>query len=213
MVVSSNSGSSDGGIYVNTTRCVCGTTAGLPLMTCDSCGVDQHVICMGIDSSLTPKHYSCEKCRPENHPYLKLIAAQGERGWKIRQQMAALAYHEESAEQQRRYLHREIMAVVQVPDFTICRRSNQIPPTTATVVTWKSDLETGVRGVIRSLSLVDLWHFKHAAVAKLHDGHEAVVSVIYKYARQAMISGQLGQSETEALRGVFAPVSRRCLSI
>lgn len=208
MVVSSNSGSSDGGIYVNTTRCVCGIAADLPLMTCDSCGVDQHVICMGIDASLTPEHYSCESCSPLNHPYLSSRACQGERAWIIRQQMAALAYHEDSIDQQRSYLGCEIMAIIQQLDFAICRRSD-LASLNAAAVASKNRVEAGVRGVMRCLSLVDLWHFKHAAVAKLHDGNEAAVSVILKYATKAMSSGQLDQGDLEVLRESFVPSSRR----
>ncbi|KAJ3100936.1 hypothetical protein HDU97_001820 [Phlyctochytrium planicorne] len=68
----------DSGPAVNgeVTRCVCGLEdeLGGMMIQCDKCNVWQHCECMGIFSKKMPKHYYCEKCRPTNHPYFKLVA-------------------------------------------------------------------------------------------------------------------------------------------
>lgn len=53
------------------TRCVCGNHAPNGFMLqCEDCAVWQHGVCVGISHvRASPKHYFCEMCRPENHPY------------------------------------------------------------------------------------------------------------------------------------------------
>ncbi|KAJ2878093.1 Histone deacetylase complex subunit [Coemansia asiatica] len=53
-------------------RCVCGErNDGELMIQCEICQVWQHTLCMGIrDESHIPDKYYCEKCRPEDHPYI-----------------------------------------------------------------------------------------------------------------------------------------------
>ncbi|KXS22089.1 hypothetical protein M427DRAFT_129857 [Gonapodya prolifera JEL478] len=55
----------------DSTRCVCGKTTSFGLMIqCEECGVWQHGECVNIPSrKYIPKHYYCDGCRPEDHPY------------------------------------------------------------------------------------------------------------------------------------------------
>ncbi|KAI9480141.1 Histone deacetylase complex subunit [Coemansia sp. RSA 1821] len=53
-------------------RCVCGErNDGELMIQCEICQVWQHTLCMGIrDETHVPDKYYCEKCRPEDHPYI-----------------------------------------------------------------------------------------------------------------------------------------------
>ncbi|KAJ2547487.1 Histone deacetylase complex subunit, partial [Coemansia sp. RSA 1933] len=53
-------------------RCVCGErNDGELMIQCEICQVWQHTLCMGIrDEAHIPDKYYCEKCRPEDHPYI-----------------------------------------------------------------------------------------------------------------------------------------------
>ncbi|KAJ1667462.1 Histone deacetylase complex subunit [Coemansia sp. RSA 1646] len=53
-------------------RCVCGErNDGELMIECEICQVWQHTLCMGIrDEAHIPDKYYCEKCRPEDHPYI-----------------------------------------------------------------------------------------------------------------------------------------------
>ncbi|KAJ1961869.1 Histone deacetylase complex subunit, partial [Dipsacomyces acuminosporus] len=53
-------------------RCVCGErNDGELMIECEICQVWQHTLCMGIrDEKHIPDKYYCEKCRPEDHPYI-----------------------------------------------------------------------------------------------------------------------------------------------
>jgi len=39
------------------------------MIQCEECGVWQHGACVNITKKNTPKHYFCQKCHPELHPY------------------------------------------------------------------------------------------------------------------------------------------------
>ncbi|KAJ1718884.1 Histone deacetylase complex subunit, partial [Coemansia biformis] len=53
-------------------RCVCGErNDGELMIQCETCQVWQHTLCMGIrDEAHIPDKYYCEKCHPEDHPYI-----------------------------------------------------------------------------------------------------------------------------------------------
>ncbi|KAJ2359335.1 Histone deacetylase complex subunit [Coemansia erecta] len=53
-------------------RCVCGErNDGELMIQCEICQVWQHTLCMGIrDEAHIPDKYYCEKCHPEDHPYI-----------------------------------------------------------------------------------------------------------------------------------------------
>ncbi|KAJ2158165.1 Histone deacetylase complex subunit [Coemansia sp. RSA 552] len=53
-------------------RCVCGErNDGELMIQCEMCQVWQHTLCMGIrDEAHIPDKYYCERCRPEDHPYI-----------------------------------------------------------------------------------------------------------------------------------------------
>ncbi|KAJ2775846.1 hypothetical protein IWQ57_000003 [Coemansia nantahalensis] len=53
-------------------RCVCGErNDGELMIECETCQVWQHTLCMGIrDEAHIPDKYYCEKCHPEDHPYV-----------------------------------------------------------------------------------------------------------------------------------------------
>ncbi|KAI8326114.1 hypothetical protein GQ54DRAFT_307849 [Martensiomyces pterosporus] len=53
-------------------RCVCGErNDGELMIQCEVCQVWQHTLCMGIrDEKHIPDKYYCEKCRPDDHPYI-----------------------------------------------------------------------------------------------------------------------------------------------
>lgn len=76
-------------------RCVCGATdqdddqADETWIACDSCGVWQHNICLGLSLSPKdlPKQYFCEECKPENHKDLLLAMARGEKPWEVRRKL------------------------------------------------------------------------------------------------------------------------------
>lgn len=42
------------------------------MIQCEDCGIWQHGECVNIpNKALSPKHYYCEACRPNMHPYNK----------------------------------------------------------------------------------------------------------------------------------------------
>ncbi|KAJ2628409.1 Histone deacetylase complex subunit, partial [Coemansia sp. RSA 1287] len=53
-------------------RCVCGErNDGELMIQCEICQAWQHTLCMGIrDEAHIPDKYYCEKCHPEDHPYI-----------------------------------------------------------------------------------------------------------------------------------------------
>ncbi|KAJ2717026.1 Histone deacetylase complex subunit [Coemansia spiralis] len=53
-------------------RCVCGErNDGELMIECETCQVWQHTLCMGIrDEAHIPDKYYCEKCHPDDHPYV-----------------------------------------------------------------------------------------------------------------------------------------------
>ncbi|KAJ2742325.1 hypothetical protein GGI20_004568 [Coemansia sp. BCRC 34301] len=63
-----SSGSEDDGVV----RCVClERNDGELMIQCEICQVWQHTLCMGIrDAAHIPDKYYCEKCHPEDHPYI-----------------------------------------------------------------------------------------------------------------------------------------------
>ncbi|KAL2133837.1 hypothetical protein VTI74DRAFT_1560 [Chaetomium olivicolor] len=86
-------------------RCICGAEeqdedSGEPWIACDSCGVWQHNICMGMSQYTEdlPKEYFCEECRPENHKELLAAKNRGEKPWEAWRR----AYEEEKAEKKKK---------------------------------------------------------------------------------------------------------------
>ncbi|KAJ3028599.1 UNVERIFIED_CONTAM: Transcription factor bye1 [Siphonaria sp. JEL0065] len=61
-------------------RCVClqKDENGHNWVQCDRCKVWQHQNCIGLEGKRLSKHinYFCERCRPTDHPYFKLLAKQ-----------------------------------------------------------------------------------------------------------------------------------------
>lgn len=52
------------------TRCVCGRNNEQEgfMIECEGCEVWQHGHCVGVSKNNVPKHYYCERCKPEMHP-------------------------------------------------------------------------------------------------------------------------------------------------
>jgi hypothetical protein len=78
-VESSDEESSDSG---SITRCVCGEAHNVGLMVqCEQCEVWQHCNCMGLSQDKLPKHYYCDKCKPENHQTIKTSTGRSKRSY------------------------------------------------------------------------------------------------------------------------------------
>jgi hypothetical protein len=83
---------------VEVIRCVCGAVSTPeddpePWIACDSCGVWQHIVCVGlasVDDEIPEEYeYSCEKCGPEFPPHKELLdsIARGEKIWEERRRV------------------------------------------------------------------------------------------------------------------------------
>lgn len=83
-------------------RCVCGdvedNVVGRAFISCDTCEVWQHNVCMGVplEEEKQPEHYFCEQCSPEDHKELLDAMSRGEELWEVRKQA-----HEEEKRRKR----------------------------------------------------------------------------------------------------------------
>lgn len=89
---------------VEVIRCVCGAVEtgddeGEPWIACDSCGVWQHNICVGISQFTEdqPDKYFCEECRPDLHRPLLDGIKKGLKLWEDRRK----SFEEELAEEEK----------------------------------------------------------------------------------------------------------------
>ena len=66
----SGGGASTAGSGGWVTRCVCGRNNEQEgfMIECEGCEVWQHGHCVGVTKNNVPKHYYCERCKPEMHP-------------------------------------------------------------------------------------------------------------------------------------------------
>ncbi|KAJ1989439.1 Histone deacetylase complex subunit [Coemansia spiralis] len=90
-------------------RCVCGErNDGELMIQCEVCQVWQHTLCMGIrDEAHIPDQYYCEKCRPEDHPYVNsrprtLVLAEASALGTMMRRSAALAVAKMTAREEYR---------------------------------------------------------------------------------------------------------------